>query len=87
MDGRTHKHGIRPTGRQNYFNIYMKAKYKKKMVSRVNTRTNGLFICVHTTSAHSPTHAYTPRINIAVRSKKFGVRNKEYHGHAYMHQT
>ena len=27
------------------------------------------------------------RINIEVSRKKFGVGNKEYHGHAYMHQT
>ena len=32
----------------------------QKKVSRMNTRTNGLFIGVHTSAAHSRTQAYPP---------------------------
>ena len=49
----------------------------------INTRTNKLFICVHTSAAHSRTHAYTPENKYqSKQSKQFGVINKEYHGHA-----
>ena len=85
MDGRTHKHGIRPTGGQKYLNIYMQAKFKK-MVSRLNTRKNCSHACAHRPHTLVRTHTH-PRINIEVRSKIFGVRNKENRGHAYMHQT
>ena len=58
-----------------------------KMSSRVNTRTNDCsYACTHRPHILVRTHTH-PRINIEVRSKKFGVKNKEYHGDAYMHQT
>ena len=59
-------------------------KYKR-MINWVNTRTNGQFICMHVSAVHSRAHAYT--LENEHRSKKLGVRNKDYHGNAYMHQT
>ena len=87
-DGRTDTQTWHQTyGRTEIFKHIHVGKIQKK-VSRVNTRTNGLFICVHTSAVSHLVSKHThPRINIEVRSKKFEVRNKEYHGHAYMYQT
>ena len=52
---------------------------------RMITQTNGQSIYMHASAVHSRTHTYT--LENKHRSRKLGVRNKDYHGHAYMHQT
>ena len=56
------------------------------MDGRTHGQTDSSYASTHRpyTLVRMYTHS---RINIEVRSKKIGVRNKDYHGQAYMRQT
>ena len=59
IDGRTDTQTWHQTYRRTEIFKHIHVGQIQKMASRVNTRTNGLFLCVHTSAAHSRTHAYT----------------------------
>ena len=60
IDGRTDTQTWHQTYRRTEIFKHIHVGQIQKMACRVNTRTNGLFICMHTSAAHSRTHAYTP---------------------------